>query len=86
MQTMLTVDKVCEILDCAPCQVYYWIASGQLTAVRVTKEKTGLRPKWRIAEKDLEAFIESRKSAVPQARKDTSTHHSRKRPILKKYV
>jgi len=40
--------------------VLAWIASGELRAANVTAKRNGQRPRWRIAEADLESFLSGR--------------------------
>jgi excisionase family DNA binding protein len=63
--TYLTPADVAARLNITKVEtVYAWIHSGALKAVNVS---TGLRPTWRIAAGELDAFVE-RRQAVPAVR------------------
>jgi excisionase family DNA binding protein len=53
--TLLSPTRVAERLDCSRPHVYGLIAAGRLRAVEI--KASGTRPKTRIREDDLEAFI-----------------------------
>jgi len=54
----MTVKDVSDLLQVGETTIRNWIHNGELPAVDVGRE-------WRIAPKDLEAFIEARKSSQP---------------------
>ncbi len=62
MDKIFTVNQVREMLNCSHQSVYDWINNGQLKAFRLgakgNKNKYN-RKHWRIAEKDLIAFMET---------------------------
>ena len=57
-RTFMTVKDVSDLLQVGETTIRNWIHTGQLIAVDVGRE-------WRIAPKDLEAFIEARRSSQP---------------------
>lgn len=82
---VLTVKETAKLMGCDDRQVLYWIATGELAAFSIAKNKTGMRNIWRIDESELTRFVESRKHPAA-IRRQTPSVVSRKRPILKKYV
>ena len=61
----LTPPRVAELLGVNETKVLAWIRAGELGAVNVALRK-GRRPRWRVAQADLEAFL-ARRSATPPA-------------------
>lgn len=59
---LLSVTTAAERLACSPGHVYNLISSGALRSVQITA--TGPRPKTRVLESELDAFIESRTTHV----------------------
>ena len=51
-----TTTVVAERYGIAPEKVLEWIRSGELIAINVAQGSNGQRPRWRIAEAELEAF------------------------------
>jgi excisionase family DNA binding protein len=65
---MLTVPEVGRRLHVSCEKIRGWIASGELRAIDVRAcWGKGKRPRWRISEADLQAFLLSR-SAAPAPR------------------
>ncbi len=60
----VTCPTVAKRLAIHPSKVRNWIASGELVAVDIS-EKRGGRPRWRISEADLEAFLLRRSAPAP---------------------
>ena len=56
--THLAPRDICDRLAIGMDPVLTWIHSKQLKAVNVSN--SSLRPRWRIAERDLEEFLSSR--------------------------
>jgi len=59
--TWLSPPAIAERLGIDAHKVLGWIGRGELKAVNVA-DHVGGRPRWRIAERDLEAFIARRSS------------------------
>jgi len=55
---LLTVKQVAERLNCCESQVYALLAAGRIAHVRIGLGRQGGK---RVDERDLEAFIASRK-------------------------
>ncbi|MHC4402141.1 MAG: helix-turn-helix domain-containing protein [Planctomycetota bacterium] len=55
--TYLTPPEIAQRLRVRRDTVYGWIRAGKLRAVNVSE---GTRPNWRVDERDLERFLESR--------------------------
>lgn len=70
--SFLSVPEIATRLGVKSDKVLQWIASGQLRGVNVA-ERVAQRPRWRISEADLDAFLEVRSSrktiAAPRAAK-----------------
>jgi excisionase family DNA binding protein len=68
-----TPAEVAERLGVSYITVLAWIRDGSLTGTIVSRNPASKRPRWRIAEADLEAFLVERHRAavkpVPQARR-----------------
>lgn len=64
---MKTPIDVAEQLGVDPDTVRAWCASGHLRAINVARDPRGKRPRWRISEEDLAAFLAKRanQSAPP---------------------
>jgi hypothetical protein len=60
--TVVTNAQVAIRWDCSIEKVEYWIRTGQLRALNMSKDPNGMRAKWRIRIEDLLAFEESRAS------------------------
>lgn len=75
---MLTPPQVAKRLGVCPESVISWIRSGQLTAIDVSSRPGVGRPRFRISEADLQAFLASRAVAPPGQR--------RRRARIKEYV
>ena len=54
---LLTLPQAGERLGCSRTHIYRLIAAGKLRAVEI--KALGKRPKTRVREEDLEAFIEA---------------------------
>lgn len=70
--SFLSVPEIATRLGVKSDKVLQWIASGQLRGINVA-ERVAQRPRWRISEADLEAFLEVRSTrktvAVPRGAK-----------------
>jgi len=62
---MLTPPQVARRLGVAADKVRAWIRSGELPAMDVSLRHGLGRPRWRVTESDLDAFIR-RRSAEPR--------------------
>jgi len=74
---MLTPPQVAKQLGVNPDKVRAWIASGELKATNVVLRHGLSRPRYRIAEADLEVFKQAR-AAQPAPRK---TRRQRRAPL-----
>lgn len=63
MRPYTTPPKLAERLGVSPEKVLTWIKNGELRAVDVSESRGG-RPRWRIAESDIELFL-TRRSVSP---------------------
>ncbi len=60
-----TPKSVAEMLGIDQGKVLAWIHTGQLIAVNVAESLTS-RPRWRIADSEVDAFLNRRKTQPPQ--------------------
>ena len=67
---VLTPPQAAEQLGVDPSTVIGWIRTGQLRASNIGKG--GKRPRYRIRESDLDAFLKSRQPEPPVAKKRRS--------------
>lgn len=63
----LTVSKIATDLGIRRGKVLGWIARGELVAVNIA-DKTGGRPRWRIAAAALDSFLTGRSCRAPEPR------------------
>ena len=56
----LTTPQVARLCRVNTAKALRWIASGELRAINIAFNLDGLRPRWRILEVDLRAFLASR--------------------------
>ncbi len=68
VNTMLTTPQAAKLLGVNADKIRAWIACGELPAVNVVLAHGLTRPRWRIAEADLDAF-KQRRAAQPGIRK-----------------
>lgn len=64
---LLTVDEAAERLSITPRQVVALMKQGKLPWVNVSAKKSTSKPRRRVAEYDVNAFIEARRVAPPPA-------------------
>ena len=62
---MLTPPQVARQIGVSPDKVYAWIHGGQLQAAN-TATRLGGRPRYRISQADLDAFMKTRGTVKPQ--------------------
>lgn len=55
MDKFYSTDELSELLNIPKRTIQYWIRQGDLVAIKLGKE-------YRIAESDLQAFLENRKT------------------------
>jgi hypothetical protein len=58
-----SVPAVAELLGVDAGKVLGWIRRGEIVGVNIA-DRQGRRPRWRIAESELQRFIRSRQSSV----------------------
>lgn len=61
MSAFFNVPTIAEQLAVKPDTIRGWIAAGELVASNVAR-KRGTRPLWRIAQEDLERFLDARRA------------------------
>jgi excisionase family DNA binding protein len=57
---LLTTQETAELLKVSEATVRTWIRAGEIRAIRFGRE-------WRLAVKDLEAFVNARATRQPEA-------------------
>ena len=67
-----TVQELADRLEVAEATVRQWIKSGELRAIDIGKG-------WRIADADLERFLEARETA-PRKQNDTTANRAEQKP------
>jgi excisionase family DNA binding protein len=65
MKVYFAIADVAEALHVDERPVRGWIKSGELRAVNCGSKASGKKPRWRISEDALEAFLAAR-SATPE--------------------
>lgn len=63
---LLTVHEVAELLKMRESTVRSWINDGQLRAIKFGRD-------WRVAQRDLEAYLNSHANRAPDDEGATST-------------
>ena len=64
MQKLMSIAEVSRSLGTNENKILGLIRSGELSAINVAQNGNGKRPRWRISDSDLDAFLESRKTAT----------------------
>jgi excisionase family DNA binding protein len=64
MQKLMSIAEVSRSLGTNENKILGLIRSGELSAINVAQNGNGKRPRWRISTSDLDAFLESRKTAT----------------------
>ena len=67
-----TVQELADRLEVAEATVRQWIKSGELRAIDIGKG-------WRIADADLERFLEARETA-PRKQNETTANRAEQKP------
>lgn len=62
--TTYTPPAIGRMLKVKSDKVLIWIRSGELKAVNIAEHAAG-RPRWRIFDDDLQAFLRSRQNVKP---------------------
>lgn len=75
---MLTVDDIATKCGVDEATAKYWITSKQLAAVNVCKRPGGSKPRWRVTEDDLAAFLAGRGNRPATNQQATTTKTRRK--------
>lgn len=70
MEQYYRVQQAAELADVEEETVLWWIEQKELAAVNVAKNPNGKRPRWRIPESELGAFLLRRRTqkATPDPR------------------
>lgn len=60
------VSEVAELFGIDDGKILKEIAAGKIIAVNIAQDANGARPRWRISQKDLDAWIASRSNQLRQ--------------------
>ncbi len=77
-----TLQAVAEQLGVSVRTVQEWVSRGELRAISVSRSRSSRKPRLRILDHDLRAFLESR-SVGPDPPK---TRRRKPLPLVKEYV
>ena len=80
MSKYLSSLVAAELLGVNDEKIRRWIADGSLKAFNVTQDASN-RPRWRISEDDLRAFLETRASRPPEKKR-----RRRKREAVQEFI
>jgi excisionase family DNA binding protein len=61
---MMTPPQVARLLGVSDDKIRHWIRTGELKATDVVLRRLS-RPRWRVAQADLDAFIQARQPEPP---------------------
>ncbi len=75
MSAYLTPPEIAKQMRVTPAKIINFIRSGELAAINVA-ERAGGRPRWRISQQSLDAFLASRANRRP-----TKVVRRRKSPL-----
>jgi len=64
MTSYTTPPTVAKSLGVNVCKILVWIRSGELRAIDVSLRR-GVKPRWRIAQTDLDTFLAGRTASPP---------------------
>ncbi len=73
--------QISRSLCVAPDKVRTWIAKGELAAVNVGNRQ---RPRWRVSQAALDAFLASRSAKAPAPTR--STRRRRTSPVVEEFI
>lgn len=65
MSRAIPLPEVAEALGVSSRTVGYWIATGALRAVNLSRDPRSRKPRWRVLADDLERFLAARSTAPP---------------------
>jgi excisionase family DNA binding protein len=68
MSSTLTVRDLCERYGVTEGTILTWINSGELRAVNVGRHPGAKKPRWRITQEAMEAFVALRTPTPPALR------------------
>jgi len=63
--TTHSINDVSEALGVSPDTVKLWISRGELIALNVSLNRHSRKPRLRVRESDLEAFLNARQTGCP---------------------
>lgn len=78
-ESFTTPNALATRLGIKSDKVRAWINAGQLLAVNVAENPNGQRPRWRIAESEVDRFLQSR-SNMPAAKTKTVQRRRKTKP------
>ena len=81
-QEFLSPPRIAERLNVSPAKILAWIASGELRAADFATVR-GQRPRWRVSESDLWAFLARRATSPPPEQRPRRRH--KKQEVIQFY-
>jgi len=80
MSTTMTIEQVSERLGVGPKTVLTWIRSGELKALNVARRISTRKPRWRITEEAMQAFLAIRSTSpsppvIRRRKRDSSINY-----------
>lgn len=68
MESTLTVTEVAKILKVSDETVAHWIRTGELSAFNVSRNRQSGKPRLRVRQADLDAFLAVRSTSTSKPR------------------
>lgn len=59
-----SVQEICELLNVREGTVLIWIRNNELKAINIGRTASKNKPRWRVSQKNLDAFLEARSRTV----------------------
>lgn len=83
MESTYTLAEVAESLKVSDETVAHWIRNGELTAFNVSRDRQSGKPRLRVRQSDLDAFLATRSTAPPPK---TERRRPRSLPEVKEFI
>lgn len=83
METTYSLKEIAKALDVCEKTVLLWIKAGELTAVNVSRCGRSKRPRLRVRQSAIDAFLASRSTGVPEPKRQRRRQVHTPEEILK---